>query len=214
MAKYKNLIIGIASAVLLIAIIIGASFLYSKFSDELAGDNLSVLESKETSGDTKDTSKEIVNNSEPHNDDEPDSEDYSAPDFTVTNENGKEVKLSDFKGKPVVLNFWATWCYYCKEEMPDFDEASKKHPEVQFMMVNATDGVRETLEGAKKYVDDEGYSFDVFYDTKSEAVSTFYVTAFPTTYFISSEGELIARGSGMLDADSLERGIEMITETK
>jgi len=208
----KNIIIGIISAILLVGIIVGASVLYSKFSSELSGGNLSVLESKDTSD--KGTSEEKASGSETGKDDEPDGEDYTAPDFTVIDENGKEVKLSAFKGKPVVLNFWATWCYYCKEEMPDFDEASKKHPEVQFMMVNATDGVRETLEGAKKYVKDEGYSFDVFYDTKSEAVSTFYVTAFPTTYFISSEGELIARGSGMLDADSIERGIGMITETK
>ena len=208
----KNIIIGIISAILLVGIIVGASVLYSKFSSELSGGNLSALESKDTSD--KGTSEEKASDSETGKDDEPDGEDYSAPDFTVIDENVNEVKLSDFKGKPVVLNFWATWCYYCKEEMPDFDEASKKHPEVQFMMVNATDGERETLEGAKKYIEDEGYSFDVFYDTKSEAVSTFYVTAFPTTYFISSEGELIARGSGMLDADSLERGIGMITGKK
>ena len=62
----------------------------------------------------------------------------------------------------MVLNFWATWCYYCKEEMPDFDEASKLYPDVQFLMVNATDGVRETVDAAKKYVEENGFDFEVF----------------------------------------------------
>lgn len=138
----------------------------------------------------------------------------AAPDFTVYDQNGNKVKLSDYKGKPVVLNFWATWCYYCKLEMPDFNAAYKQHPEVQFLMVNATDGVRETVDGAKAYVADEGYEFDVFYDTDLDAVKTYGISSYPTTYFINGDGKLIARGNGMLDLASLENGIAMITQEK
>ena len=136
---------------------------------------------------------------------------YRAPNFTVLDVNGNEVKLSDFRGKPVVLNFWATWCYYCKSEMADFNQAYYKYPDIQFLMVNATDGVYETIASAKKYVAQEGYDFDVFFDTKEEAVNAYYVTGFPTTYFIDANGRLVARAVGMIDLETLEVGIGMIT---
>ena len=134
------------------------------------------------------------------------------PDFTVLDENGKEVKLSDFAGKPIVLNFWATWCYYCKQEMPAFDRAYKENPDVQFLMVNATDGQQETVAGVKKYLAENGFSFDVFFDTKGEALYNYGVNAFPMTFFINAKGEPVAYASGMLDYETLLQGIAMIKE--
>ena len=80
------------------------------------------------------------------------------------------------------------------------------------MMVNATDGVQETMESAKEYIEQEGFRFDVFFDTELEAVSAYYVTGFPTTFFIDENGNLVTYGSGMLDLETLEKGIQMITE--
>jgi thiol-disulfide isomerase/thioredoxin len=142
----------------------------------------------------------------------PQTKPFNAPDFTVLDYNGNEVNLSDFAGKPIVLNFWATWCYYCKAEMADFNKAYANHPEVQFLMVNATDGERETIASAKKYVEQNGYDFNVFFDVNSDAVNTYGITGFPTTYFIDKDGNLIARGVGMLDYETLEQGIGMITK--
>ena len=65
---------------------------------------------------------------------------------------------------------------------------------------------------AKKYVEDEGYDFDIFFDTEEEAIYAYQITGFPTTFFIDKNGRLIARGSGMLDLATLEQGIKMITE--
>ncbi len=135
---------------------------------------------------------------------------YAAPDFTVTDIKGNKVRLSDFRGKPVVLNFWATWCRYCKKEMPDFDEAAKKYTDVQFLMVNATDGYQETLASAKAYIAEEGYTFDVFFDTEQEAVNAYHVSSLPVTYFIDKNGDLVTYRRGMLDRATLEKGIEMI----
>ena len=110
-----------------------------------------------------------------------------------------------------MLNFWATWCYYCKSEMADFNRAYANNPEVQFLMVNATDGKRETVASAKKYIEQNGFDFDVFFDVNGDAMDTYGITSFPTTYFIDKDGNLIARGVGMLDYETLEKGIDMIT---
>ena len=176
--------IWILTAVLLVGIIAGASSLYNRLSKDYDNEQLPTEEEA----------------------------DYTAPDFTVLDYNGNEVKLSDFKGKPVVLNFWATWCGYCKAEMPDFNTAAELYPDVQFMMINATDGVQETLENAKAYVEAENFTFDVFFDTNLEAVSKYYITGFPATIFIDKDGNLVTRGNGMLDYETLERGIQLITE--
>lgn len=200
----NNAVKWIITAVLLVAIIAGAGVLYKNLSKDYAGGNLaqtSQTENKSTA--ENESSKE--NNSQ-------DEKDYTAPDFVVYNEKGEKVKLSDFKGKPVVLNFWATWCYYCKEEMPDFDKAFEKYPDVQFLMVNVTDNVQETVESAKEFVQKKGYKFDVFFDTEQSATSAYYVSGLPATFFIDKDGQLVTRASGMLDYNSLERGIKMIAQ--
>lgn len=137
-------------------------------------------------------------------------QDHKAPDFTVLNSEGKEVKLSDYFGKPIVLNFWASWCYYCKVEMPDFEKAHQKYSDVQFLMINVTDGHQETMSGASQFIKDEGYSFPVFYDTKLEAATAYGAGSLPMTFFIDENGDLITYASGMLNAENLEKGIMLI----
>lgn len=217
----KNTVKWIIIALSLVGIIVGATLLYNKLGGEYKGNNLIENTPQDNSAtdstaesDNSETQK--ANDSEKNENSADNSENNkqvnSAPDFTVLDYNGNEVKLSDYCGKPVVLNFWATWCYYCKEEMPDFNEAYKAYPNVQFLMVNATDGVSETTETAKKYIEENGFEFDVFFDTKLDAVNTYYVTGFPQTFFIDANGNLIARGNGMLDLETLKKGIGMITE--
>ena len=79
-------------------------------------------------------------------------------------------------------------------------------------MVNATDGIRETVGKAKAYVAEEGFTFPVVYDTDRDAVSSYYVTGFPTTYFIGADGTVVTGAGGMIDRATLEQGIGMILE--
>jgi thiol-disulfide isomerase/thioredoxin len=129
-----------------------------------------------------------------------------AKDFTVIDIDGKEVSLSDFKGKPVVVNFWASWCPPCKEEMPYFNEVYKElGDEVQFMMVDLVDGSRETVDTAKAFIKDNGYEFPVFFDTDQDAAIAYGVYSIPTSIFIDAEGKVVKAITGtMTKADLLE----------
>lgn len=133
-----------------------------------------------------------------------------APDFTVYDEAGNEVHLSDYRGKPVVVNFWASWCGPCRMEMPEFQE---KHlelgGEVQFLMINMTGG-RETVETARDFIAGQGYTFPVLYDTEGDAAVTYGAYALPTTYFIDAEGYAIAQARGAINSEALQAGIDMI----
>ncbi len=135
---------------------------------------------------------------------------YETANFTVLDASLREVELYDYIGKPIVLNFWATWCYYCKIEMPHFDEAAKKYPDVQFMMVDHTDGESETVEKAAEYIANEGYSFPVFYDTTLGAADAYGIKAFPTTFFIGSDGKVAESREGAMTAEMLEYYISKI----
>lgn len=136
-----------------------------------------------------------------------------APDFTVEDLDGNKYKLSDFRGKPVIVNFWASWCGPCKMEMPDFEELYKEYGDkINFLMVNMTDGNQETKDKASKHISDNGYTFPVYYDTETEAAYAYGVSSIPATYFIDSEGYPVVYGVGALDKETLLTGIDMFPE--
>lgn len=138
----------------------------------------------------------------------------AAPNFTMTDLQGNMVTLDSLKGKPIVLNFWASWCGFCVQEMPDFDTVYKElGEEVTFVMLNVTDGVRETRAKGEKHYTDKGYAFPIYFDDQGMQGSNAYgVSSYPTTYFIDRNGNLAAYAGGMIEEEALRRGIQLAQE--
>ena len=135
----------------------------------------------------------------------------AVPNFTVYTMDGEEVQLSDFLGKPIVLNFWASWCGPCKAEMPDIEESYKTYgDQIHFLIVNLTDGGTETVETASAYIASQGYTFPLYYDTAMEAAYAYGISAIPTTFFIGADGALVHQQVGMMDAETLQKAIDLL----
>ncbi len=128
----------------------------------------------------------------------------TAPDFTVLDKDGNTVRLSEKFGKPIVINFWATWCPPCKQELPDFDKLCKEYGDrIVFMMVNLTDGYRDTVDGTKRFVSGKGYTFPVYFDTKDNAASAYNVSSIPQTTFIDAKGNIYTTRIGAMNEATL-----------
>jgi len=114
-------------------------------------------------------------------------------------------------GKPLVINFWATWCPYCIDEMPDFQSAYDTYGEqVEFAMIDAVDGTRETLDAGSAYIYENGFTFPVYYDIRRNAVEDFGVTGFPATVIFRADGSVAFAQAGRIDPSLLADVLEEV----
>lgn len=138
-----------------------------------------------------------------------------AADFTVTDMEGNTVKLSDSFGKPIIINFWATWCGPCKSELPAFDAAYTEYgDDITFFMVNLTDGYRDTVQSVKDFISDNGYKFPVYFDTEYSGAEAYRVSSIPFTVVIAKNGNVYRSHIGAMDASILNGYITELLESE
>ncbi|WFA08256.1 TlpA disulfide reductase family protein [Tissierella sp. Yu-01] len=132
--------------------------------------------------------------------------DKPAPDFTLMNLSGEEVSLSDYRGKIVLINFWATWCTFCDMEMPDLQRLDDENDDLVVLAVD----VMEDKETVEKYINEGGYSFEVVLDEKGDVTKTYLVSGFPTSYFVDPDGILLGGVPGMMTYDQMNQILDDI----
>lgn len=123
-------------------------------------------------------------------------------DFSLTALNGEVVPINDYKGHPMIINFWATWCPPCKEEMPLLEKAYVSYSSDLVVIGISVDDVADEI---PQFIRDNAITFPVFRDSSNRELQTlFKVNGFPTTFFIDSDGVLQSQHIGMLNETLLD----------
>ena len=140
-------------------------------------------------------------------------EKIAIPNFELQDWEGNIVEFSEFNGKPVIINFWASWCPYCVEEMPYFETMYKEFGEdIHFLMIDSVDGTKETIQKGKDFLAQYDYTFPVYFDTQFVASQIFGLQGLPATFLIDSDGFFVAWINGMTDEATLRKGVEILLE--
>lgn len=125
------------------------------------------------------------------------------PDFSLKDLNGKEVEIKQFKGKVVFLNFWATWCGPCKEEMPGMEILHKQFKEKNFVLLTISVDY-EGIKPVREFMSKQQYTFPVLLDPQGETLDLFEVKGIPTTFLIDKKGMMIGKAIGPRDWKSAD----------
>ena len=124
-----------------------------------------------------------------------------APDFEVTTLNGEQVRLSDYRGERIMLNFWATWCPPCRAEMPDMQKLYEEE-DVTILAVNMTE-TESNIEAVGTFVDDYELTFPILMDETSDVMTSYKIQAYPTSYMIDSNGRIQHVSLGAMNHDQM-----------
>ena len=131
-----------------------------------------------------------------------------AKDFKLKDLNGKELSLSDLRGKKVFLNFWATWCPPCRNEMPEIEKLYQETKNSDLVIVSVEIG--EPLSTVKPFIDQNEYNFKVLLDSDQSVATEYGISAIPTSFFIDKEGNIVSKNTGAMNIDQMKEYIKTL----
>lgn len=187
------------------------------FTGYLSGGTNANLESQE---ETEKESEDASEDKEENKEEESKETVVPAIDFTLKDQFGNEHTLSDYKGKTVFLNFWATWCGPCRSEMPDIQKLYETYEtegdNAVIILGVAAPGLGQEKDeaGIKAFLDENGYTYPTLMDTTGDLFSEYGISSFPTTFMIDREGNVFGYVSGALNEDMMKNIIEQTLEGK
>lgn len=137
-----------------------------------------------------------------------------APDFSLQTLDGKKIQLKDLRGKKVLLNFWASWCGPCKQEMPAMQQVYEQYKDnkIEIIAVNLTFG-RESIDQVEKFVNNYGLTFPIPLDTQAEVQDKYQIFPIPTSYFINEGGQIYSKYFGPMDEEYIMNEFEKMSNT-
>ncbi|USG68130.1 TlpA family protein disulfide reductase [Brevibacillus ruminantium] len=138
---------------------------------------------------------------------------FAAPHFTLTGLDQQTYQVAGKREKPLVLNFWASWCGPCKMEAPDLRKLHEKYgQQIDFFGVNVTKN--DSPEGAQAFVKQYELAFPIPMDITGEVANRYWIQAFPTTYLVDRQGIIRKKIIGMVDGATLETELKQLLEEK
>ncbi|MBP2239460.1 peroxiredoxin [Cytobacillus eiseniae] len=128
-----------------------------------------------------------------------------APDFTLEDLNGNPIKLNDYKGKAILLNFWATWCPPCKDEMPHMEKLYQKYNNDGFeiLAVNVMTSEKDP-KNVNHFIEDYQLTFPIPIDEKGIVFHDYAILGYPTSFFIDSDGVIRKKVMGPVNEEEME----------
>ncbi|MCB9078296.1 MAG: TlpA family protein disulfide reductase [Anaerolineaceae bacterium] len=137
---------------------------------------------------------------------------HPAPNFELVSTDGETVKLSDFKGQPVILNFWATWCGPCRSEFPEFQQAAVDNAD-RMVIIGINNTSADNPNAIPDFMKEFGITFPILLDTDREAIDAYNVLGLPTTIFIDDQGVVNEVFTGPLNKAYIESKISELIKS-
>jgi peroxiredoxin len=136
---------------------------------------------------------------------------HPAPDFKLVSTEGKTITLSDFRGQPVILNFWATWCAPCRAEFPEFQKAATDNAD-RLVIIGINNTSADNVDSIPAFLDEFGVTFPIVLDETGDTVKTYRIIGLPTTVFIDSNGVVNEIFTGPLNKAYIESKISELNQ--
>ncbi len=133
---------------------------------------------------------------------------HLAPDFTIHLPDGSTARLSDYRGRPLILNFWATWCPPCRQEMPDLVRVYEAHKAEGLVVIALNES--EGHEQVSGFVEEFGMTMPVVIDPQGDVMQAFKTQSLPSSFFIDRDGVVRVRWVGFLPANALDQNLDLI----